>query len=60
MDWGPGPKARLAKMDADSALAVTKDGRHLELELLSGSTWWPSDVSLPLGQPRTIDLHVLG
>ena len=23
------------------------------------TTWWPSDTSLPLGQPHTSDLHVL-
>ncbi len=34
-------------------------GQHLTFSIDADQTWWPSDVSLPLGQPRTSDVHVL-
>lgn len=36
------------------------DGQHLTFSIDGGNTWWPSDVSLPIGQPRTEDVRVLG
>ena len=35
------------------------DGQHLTFSIDEASTWWPSDTSLPLGQPGTKDVHVL-
>ena len=36
------------------------DGQHLIFSIDPSWTMWPSDTSLPLGEPRTDDLHVLG
>lgn len=35
------------------------DGQHLTFSIDPANTWWPSDTSLPLGQPHTDDVHVL-
>lgn len=35
------------------------DGQHLTFSIDAASAWWPSDTSLPLGQPGTQDVHVL-
>ena len=34
-------------------------GQHLTFSIDPYETWFPSDVSLPLGQPRTNGIHVL-
>lgn len=34
-------------------------GQHLTFSIDAASAWWPSDTSLPLGQPGTQDVHVL-
>lgn len=34
-------------------------GQHLTFSIDPYETWFPSDVSLPLGQPRTSGIHVL-
>ena len=36
------------------------DGQHLIFSIDPYQTYWPGDTSLPLGQPRTGDVHVLG
>ena len=35
------------------------DGQHLIFSMNPGSFWWPSDVSLPISQPRGSDIYVL-
>ena len=35
------------------------DGQHVTFSIDPNNTWWPSDTSLPLGQPRTDDVHIL-
>ena len=35
------------------------DGQHLTFSIDPTKTYWPSDTSLPLGQPQAWDLHVL-
>lgn len=35
------------------------DGQRLTVSIDADSTWWPSDTSLPLGQPSTSDVHIL-
>ena len=35
------------------------DGQHLTFSIDPGSTYWPSDTSMPVGQPATNDVHVL-
>lgn len=35
------------------------DGQKLTVSIDAGHTWWPSDTSLPLGQPGTTDVHIL-
>lgn len=36
------------------------DGQHLTFSIDPEATYWPSDTSLPIGQPSTTDVHVLG
>ena len=36
------------------------DGQHLTFSIDGENTWWPTDTSLPVGQPHTSDVHVLG
>lgn len=35
------------------------DGQHLIFSIDPNAAWWPSDTSLPLGEPRADDIHVL-
>lgn len=35
------------------------EGQHITFSIDPGSTWWPSDTSLPLGQPFTRDIRIL-
>ena len=35
------------------------DGQHLTFSIDSEATYWPSDTSMPVGQPGTRDVHVL-
>lgn len=35
------------------------DGQHLTFSIDPDKTWWPSDTSLPVGQPHTSDVRVL-
>lgn len=35
------------------------NGQHLTVSIDGSNTYWPSDTSLPLGQPSTSDVHVL-
>ena len=35
------------------------DGRHLTFSIDPKATYWPSDTSMPVGQPGTRDVHVL-
>lgn len=34
-------------------------GQSLTVSIDADDTWWPSDTSLPMGQPRTSDVNVL-
>ena len=35
------------------------EGQHLTFSIDPNNTYWPSDTSLPLGQPATKDIHIL-
>ena len=35
------------------------DGQHIVFSIDPDETWWPSDTSLPLGEPSTDNVHVL-
>ena len=35
------------------------EGQHITFSIDPANTWWPSDTSLPLGQPSTRDIHIL-
>ena len=35
------------------------EGRHITFSIDPSTTCWPSDTSLPLGQPYTADIHIL-
>ena len=34
-------------------------GQHVTFSIDPEHMFWPSDTSLPLGQPRTEDVHIL-
>lgn len=36
------------------------EGAHLTFSIDPKNTYWPSDTSMPVGQPATNDVHVLG
>lgn len=36
------------------------DGQHLTFSIDPSNTYWPSDTSMPVGQPATRDVHVVG
>lgn len=36
------------------------DGQHLTFSIDPSNTYWPSDSSMPVGQPATRDVHVVG
>ncbi|MCH5211296.1 MAG: hypothetical protein J1F01_10095 [Oscillospiraceae bacterium] len=36
------------------------DGQHVIFSIDPNTTSWPSDTSLPLGEPGTSDIHILG
>ena len=36
------------------------DGQNLIFSIEPTATYWPSDTSLPVGEPNTADVHVLG
>ena len=36
------------------------DGQHLTFSIDPSNTYWPSDSSMPVGQPATGDVHVVG
>lgn len=35
------------------------EGRHITFSIDPATTWWPTDTSLPLGQPLAGDIHIL-
>ena len=35
------------------------DGQHLTFSIDPAATYWPSDTSMPVGQPATRDVHIL-
>ncbi len=35
------------------------NGQHLTFSIDAAATYWPSDTSLPIGQPSTTDIHIL-
>lgn len=35
------------------------DGQHLTFSIDPTATYWPSDTSMPVGQPATRDVHIL-
>lgn len=35
------------------------DGQHLTFSIDPNNTYWPSDTSMPVGQPGTRDVHIL-
>lgn len=35
------------------------DGQHLTFSIDPEETYWPSDATMPVGQPSTRDVHIL-
>lgn len=44
----------------DAAGLEQYDGQNLIFSIEPTATYWPSDTSLPVGEPNTTDVHVLG
>ena len=38
---------------------ASRDGQKITIGIKSAETWWPSDASLPLGEPRTRNVRVI-
>jgi len=54
------PRKGLVRLiDVSSANLSHSDGDNLIFSIDPSVTWWPSDTSLPLGQPKTRDVHIL-
>ncbi|MCR5370815.1 MAG: FecR domain-containing protein [Clostridium sp.] len=43
----------------DQAFTRSYDGHRVVISIDPAATWWPSDTSLPLGEPGTRDIRVL-
>ena len=58
---GPEPVQRtVAMVDVTRAAGLDRfDGQYLIFSIDQENTWYPGDTSLPLGVPRTDDVHVL-
>ena len=55
-----GPRSGQVRLiDVSSADLAHSDGEHIIFSIDPVNTWWPSDTSLPLGQPKTRDVHIL-
>lgn len=50
-------EVRMIKVTSDMS---QYEGQHLTFSIDPASTYWPSDTSLPVGEPNTADIHVLG
>ena len=49
-----------AMIDITQAAGLEQyDGQHIVFSIDPDETWWPSDTSLPLGEPSTDNVHVL-
>lgn len=44
---------------AEGAGLESYDGQHVVFSIDPDTTWWPTDVSMPVDQPRTDDVHIL-
>ena len=52
-------KGLVRLIDVSNANLSHSDGDNLIFSIDPSVTWWPSDTSLPLGQPKTRDVHIL-
>lgn len=57
-----GPRSGEVKVIAifDTEDTAGYEGQHLTFSIDPQNTYWPSDTSMPVGQPTTGDIHVLG
>lgn len=46
---------KLTKMDEDSEIAITKDGKHLEIDVVSGNLFF--NVTQPLANDESLDIR---
>lgn len=58
---GPDPYSSKASMicASDPTGLEPYAGQHVIFSIDPNKTFWPSDASLPLGEPRTGDIHIL-
>ncbi len=56
-----GPYAGTLTMIRDRGAGIPEalDGHDIVFSIDPETTWWPSDTSIPLGQPKTSDIHVM-
>ena len=52
-------EARMIRVDS-AGIDSAYDGQTVTFSIDPNSTWWPSDTSMPVGQPSTNDIHILG
>lgn len=51
-------EARMIRVDS-AGIDSAYDGQTVTFSIDPNSTWWPSDTSMPVGQPSTNDIHIL-
>lgn len=52
-------EARMIRVDG-AGIDSAYDGQTVTFSIDPNSTWWPSDTSMPVGQPGTSDIHIFG
>ncbi|OUP27069.1 RNA polymerase sigma factor [Faecalibacterium sp. An192] len=56
--WARSGEVRLIDVSLAEGLE-SFDGQHLTFSIDPEETYWPSDASMPVGQPSTRDVHIL-
>ncbi len=55
----PGTATMISLTKQDTSYWEEREGEEVTIAVSSNETWWPSDVSLPMGQPRTPNVQVI-
>ena len=50
---------RFLTVKTEAGVPEDLDGHNIVFSIDPETTWWPSDTSIPLGQPKTRDIHVM-
>ncbi|MBO4881285.1 MAG: hypothetical protein J5555_06350, partial [Firmicutes bacterium] len=50
---------RFLTVKTEAGVPEDLDGHNIVFSIDPETAWWPSDTSIPLGQPKTSDIHVM-